>query len=147
MMSISVGEPQSRRGAGRGPRQLARDSARPSPGRCARRAAMALEEGLACGGVAAYYGTGDEERGATMSGKTYRCASLVRTHGRELVSRPGIVGVGVGRDAGGKECLVVLVDAESSPRGRRLLPGRLQKVPSVVIETGVVKTLVNPPCE
>ncbi|MEW6547311.1 MAG: hypothetical protein AB1446_10435 [Bacillota bacterium] len=82
-----------------------------------------------------------------MSGRGSRCAALVRRHRRSLLSRPEVVGVGVGKDAGGEDCLVVIVDANPPVRARRFLPRRIWGVPTVVMEAGVIKTLSGPQSE
>lgn len=79
-----------------------------------------------------------------MSPEDSRSAFLVRSHGRKLLSRPGVAGVGAGKDARGEECLVVLLAQEELPRGGRRLPRRIKGLPVTVLETGVLRTLNRP---
>lgn len=62
---------------------------------------------------------------------------------RALISRPEVVGVGVGKDETGRDRLVLLVEGECG-RGRRRWPGRVGGVPTVVMETGVIRALGEP---
>lgn len=64
---------------------------------------------------------------------------------RALMSRPEVVGVGVGKDERGRERLVLLVEGECARSRRRLLPRRIAGVPTAVMETGVIKVLGESP--
>lgn len=79
-----------------------------------------------------------------MSGQDSRCSSLVRRRGRRLLSRPGVAGIGAGKNARGEDCLVVLVEDELFTQTRRLLPRRIKGLPVAVVETGVLRTLSRP---
>lgn len=79
-----------------------------------------------------------------MSRQDLGRASLVRNHGRKLLFRPGVAGVGAGKDARGQDCLVVLLVDGAFPPGGRRLPRRIRGLPVAVVETGVLRTLNRP---
>jgi len=79
-----------------------------------------------------------------MSRQDSRSASLVRSHCRKLLCRPGVAGVGAGKGARGEDCLVVLLADNELPSGGRWLPRRIRGLPVEVVETGVLRTLSRP---
>ncbi|MDI6825007.1 MAG: hypothetical protein QME93_01735 [Bacillota bacterium] len=79
-----------------------------------------------------------------MSRRESKRVSLVKRRGTALLERPEVVGVGLGEDDRGEECLVVLVDGDLPRRARQRCLRRLRGVPTVVMETGVLKALGGP---
>lgn len=79
-----------------------------------------------------------------MSRRESRRLFSARRRGEALLEQPGVVGVGLGEDERGGECLVVLVDGELPPRERERCLRRVRGVPTVVVDTGVLRALGDP---
>lgn len=80
-----------------------------------------------------------------MSRRESRRVCLAKRRGTALLERPEVVGIGLGKDDEGAACLVVLVDSDRGPRARRrALPRRVRGVPTVLMDTGVLRALGGP---
>ena len=64
-----------------------------------------------------------------------RTRDVKRKHNRELMSAPGVVGTGVGRDASGHPVIEVYVERDT-PETRQAIPDTIEGVDVRIVETG-----------
>jgi hypothetical protein len=68
-------------------------------------------------------------------------SAVKRAHTMELMSRPGVVGVGVEHDADGQPILVIHVDSDD-PRIRAGIPDQIEDYPvKLVVQPGGFRKL------
>ncbi|UCE62130.1 MAG: hypothetical protein JSU63_10550 [Phycisphaerales bacterium] len=64
-----------------------------------------------------------------------RVRDVKRRHNRELMSAPGVVGTGVGRDTSGRPVIEVYVERDT-PQTRSTIPDTIDGVDVRIVETG-----------